>query len=245
MKKFLTLLVAALMSLTVFMSNASAQTSGSVSAIENASAQTSDAAPEVFFPNRNQFSFSYGDGYAMPVGSVVLEAVGTAFATALAAPFIIMFGGKVDDIDINVGSVKTYGIANFGYRHLLPGDRFALGFDVAYSKVQRSFENSSTAEDGTAITNVTKKNSDLFYASFGATCYYKRRGWCKLYGSVGVGIVASKHLHDAMAIYNHNVGFAYDFTPIGIQMGNDTVSGFAELSLGYKGFLSAGVRLSL
>lgn len=206
---------------------------------------TSPKTTEVFFPHRNQLSLSYGDGYAYPFECLVLEAVGTAIGTALAAPFIIMFGGKPEDIDINVGDLRTHGIVSFGYRHFLPKDRFALGFDVSYSKVQRSFENSSTAEDGTVVKERTVTNSDLFYVSFGATCYYKRSGWCKLYGSADIGIVASPALHDAMSIYQRNFGFAYDLTPIGIQMGNDTVSGFAALSVGYKGFLSVGVRVSL
>lgn len=218
----------------------------------SASAQTAydvagqqSAGESSYFPYRNQLSISYSDGYALPIGCVMAEALANGIAVAIAAPFIAMFGGELDDIDISPKDFKTYGIADIGYRYVLPRDRFSVGFNVSYSLLQRKWDEKTDNGDGTETVALYKTDGHLLFVTTGATCYYKRRGWCKLYGALDLGIIYSPKLNEVLPIYDHKIGFAVNVTPIGVQMGSDRVAGFIEMNWGYKGFASAGIRISM
>jgi len=150
------------------------------------------------------------------------------------------------------------------YRYVLPKDRFAVGANLSYSLMTRtpqkkndsasggsgtdgSSASTGTADDGSKTTSLSdrKTTHHLLFVTTGATCYYKRSGWCKLYGALDLGVVYSYNLAELSPVFKNQCGFVLNVVPIGVQMGNDRVSGFCDLSFGYKGFVNLGVRFSL
>ena len=242
--------------------NAGAQTDTTAAlTVETSSSEVT--APRTFFPNRNQISVSYGDGQCLPIGCYVGEAFGTAIGSIIAAPLIAMFGGNPSDA-IKLRDFNSYGILDIGYRYVLPKDRFAVGANLSYSLMTRtpqkkndsasggsgtdgSSASTGTADDGSKTTSLSdrKTTHHLLFVTTGATCYYKRSGWCKLYGALDLGVVYSYNLAELSPVFKNQCGFVLNVVPIGVQMGNDRASGFCDLSFGYKGFVNLGVRFSL
>jgi opacity protein-like surface antigen len=126
-----------------------------------------------------------------------------------------------------------------GYKYLFT-ERFGLGGTLAYGR--ETFNCYSTEE---AIVGKLKRNHITL--ALEADFKYYQRGIFDVYGLAGIGATYFNQ------VYNPNNGDGskdkkwhpnIQLTPIGIKIGN-TFGGFAEVGVGYKGIINAGLFLRL
>lgn len=130
----------------------------------------------------------------------------------------------------------TFGMAGVGYRYHL--DRFSVGLDLGYSSEKEEvFKKASDKKP--SQTFKVRRYIVLPTASYS---YYKK-GILDFYGSASAGIEFNTRKQDNIknAKTTTDKAFAYQVSPLGLRIGNETIGGFVELGYGYKGFVSAGI----
>lgn len=132
---------------------------------------------------------------------------------------------------------STFGMVGLGYRYQI-NNRFKLGMDLGFSPAKEKVfkkESDKTPYQETSITRFLVMPTFEFN--------YWRTDWATLYGSAGVGLMATRRTekNNKGAKPMNQTDFAYQINPIGMRVGNQTIGGFVELGYGYKGLITAGI----
>ncbi len=129
----------------------------------------------------------------------------------------------------------TFGMVGLGYRYHI--NRFGLGMDLGYSTAKEElFKKSKDVKPFE-----TSKIRRYFVMPTASFSYYKKNH-IDLYGAAGAGAIyetTKKDIKDAKT--ENKTIFAYQVTPIGLRVGNETIGGFLELGYGQKGLINAGI----
>lgn len=176
---------------------------------------------------KSEVKISYGDALAFEVS----EGIGNLF---------------IDAFDGNHSDTRGYGTFSAGYRYSV--NRFSFGADLSYIPFKTDVRLKGSM-------NVDYRSDDNYLVVLPTADYkYLERGYVKLYGSLGAGMVfghssykgktvAGKKYVDGMSS-NSQTAFAFQITPIGIRVGNDLIGGFAEIGFGMKSFVCAGLSIT-
>lgn len=145
----------------------------------------------------------------------------------------------------------TSGVIGIGYRYSI--NRFKVGGDFGFANV--TTKKSNYADYYYSIKD-RKQNFLILpiveYLYYKTDCLVSKKGILELYGSVSSGMDFTRSIESRFAESNKIVfiksdliaRFAYQINPIAILIGNDTIGGFLELGIGYRGFLTAGISLN-
>lgn len=177
--------------------------------------------------NRHQINISYSDG--LTLGGASFWGIGLADA--------ITGTHRTDEC--------STGVFGLGYRYAFT-QRFRLGLDFGFAKITSKL----TTEADTSPSIKEKELNFLVLPT--AEFVYLRHKFFQLYGSASVGIDLSRHYESGLTKRGNELAqekskfdseFAFQINPIGIRVGNNSIGGFIEAGLGYRGFITAGVSL--
>jgi len=136
------------------------------------------------------------------------------------------------------------------YRYYL-SNRFAIGITIG----TQQFTTASYDPYYTGVSNLPYKTDAYNYTTVTAEFLYNylNRHWVRLYTYIGVGCsFYKKNIWEYSGPNNapwtntsgNQAAFNMQYVPIAISVGG-RLSGFAELGIGYKGFLNAGISYRL
>jgi hypothetical protein len=133
---------------------------------------------------------------------------------------------------------KCWGALNFGYSYKL-SKTIRLGFKYSFSQINEDIVLGSSSALGTKndIYNVLLPNLKLYWSS---------KNIITLYSRVGAGVVFAKSEQEfdnnqqANKTENKTI-FAWQASPLGIEIGHSKIVGFAEAGIGYMGSVQIGV----
>lgn len=141
---------------------------------------------------------------------------------------------------------QSYGVYGIGYRYGI--SRFRVGFDVGFSKISSKLV--SNSKEAQAL--VKQRQTNIMVLPAAEMVYYKK-GVVELYGSAAVGVNVCRATDKALSEAGKALAqeprtttdVAWQVNPIALRIGNDSIGGFAEIGLGYKGFATVGLSLCL
>ncbi|MDR0371342.1 MAG: porin family protein [Prevotellaceae bacterium] len=146
---------------------------------------------------------------------------------------------SVVPLDVSFKDHSSTGAFYAGYKYLFT-ERFGLGATLAYGR--DAFNCYSTAD-----AMVGRLNRNHFTFALEADYKYWQKGIWNVYGLAGVGVTYFNQAYkpNVGAISkNHKWHPNIQLTPVGIKAGN-AFGGFAEVGIGYKGVINAGLFLRL
>ena len=126
-----------------------------------------------------------------------------------------------------------------GYRYF-PSEKFSIGIDVAYTKINDVVK----SHDTVVVGNIERHFYTL--APYAVYNYIKKEKF-RLYSGIGLGYAFGKDNYKPNngAEENENFGrIAYQLNAIGVRFGTK-VGGYVEFGYGYKGMLNFGVSVKL
>jgi|GEM_PF-6662695 len=167
---------------------------------------------------KNQIHVSYGFASL----TTIAHAVGTIFIAAI-------------DKDWDL---ETSGSINFGYTYNV-NQRLGLGVDATYEHLKAS----STLK------------YDVWSWLARARWYYMQKEKIAMYGKLGAGVIVAFFDDDKKSSSSSSsdkknededisTRFALQVSPFGIEVGGQTLRGFAEAGFGEQGVIQLGVRCS-
>ncbi len=127
-------------------------------------------------------------------------------------------------IDNKFENFNTIGTFTLSYNRVINNERWAFGLDLGYSSMQATYKDGKT------------DNVSLFNVAPTATCYYKKSGIFRLYGSASVGAMFDNSS-------DISPSFTFHFSPIGMRIGNNAIAGFLDLGYGFKGIINVGLQV--
>ncbi len=135
---------------------------------------------------------------------------------------------------------STFGMVGLGYRYQI-NHRFKLGMDLGFSPAKEQVFKKASDKTASKETSISR-----FLVIPTVEFSYWRNNWVNLYGSAGVGLMATRRTekNNNNAKPTNVKEFAYQINPIGVRMGNKTIGGFVEAGYGYKGLITAGISLN-
>lgn len=164
-------------------------------------------------------------GYGLLSSNELVDAFSSILATTLT-------GGSY-----KTNNSQSIGNILIGYKYL-PNRRIAVGASYAY--------NSRSAD----VMSGDVKNGDLKrkYQTLAGEFEFRyiAKGHFKLYSSLGAGVTLYDETYTSNTREveeNDNIFFNFQVSALGFKFG-DRIGGFAEVGLGYKGILSAGLFAS-
>lgn len=144
-------------------------------------------------------------------------------------------------------NIESWGIIGIGYRCSFY--HFRLGIDCATARI------TSDVRDVEQHTTVMKEKVQHYLVLPTAEWIYYKFGNIELYGSGSSGIDVSRQTYKGLTpqgkLWSENlpdkssVKFAYQINPIAIRLGRKRIVGYAEMGLGYKGFITLGLSITL
>ncbi len=159
-----------------------------------------------------------------------------SYSDATPLTFANALGRGLSDAFSFFGSSNTksesIGMFNLAYRTRI-SRKWSLGGDVSF--------NSTTGD--TKSENVTKHfNTKNILIMPEAEFSYIRTGMIDFYGNVSAGVNVASEKETAMGKSTSDTyyNFAFQVNPVGLRVGR-RLGAFAELGLGYKGYVNAGV----
>ena len=132
-----------------------------------------------------------------------------------------------------------WGAMNLGYtyRH---SDLITFGLNYTYTGLRRNIVSESGAFVG-------DNRIDIHVIMPEFKCDWYKKGMITLYSRAAVGVsianVEDEFMGDKKSISDTAVSFAFQASPIGIEIGN-TFAFYAEAGFGYNGIIVAGFRYS-
>lgn len=175
----------------------------------------------------------------------VSDGVPYTFVTGLMNAFGSVANSLVgyDEVEKKSQSIPHLGL---GYRYHL-NDVVSLGVDIGYQNSRREYTLSSKSNNKSDVHR--KKTTQLFLIMPAADFTYLNKKIVKLYGgaAVGVAIGAAKNTYSGgQEKEEKSMGYlpAFQLTPFGIRVGKQ-VAGYFEVGLGYQGFLTLGLSVTL
>ena len=171
----------------------------------------------------NNLNIQVADATVPVAFTGVALSLGYAIGASMAA---VISGGNAEIDGFDLVGVTPF--VSAGYDYHFPGSRWSVGGELGYWHC-----GIKTGDD-----------SPVQHMHFGTITaagkfFYKPNGICKLYGGMnaGLGLVLSSGEVSPIP--------AIQITPIGMRLGNESVAFTAELGAGYKGFIQAGLNVSL
>jgi hypothetical protein len=158
------------------------------------------------------------------LGVLTIPEIGTGVAAAVSAILV-----PVGYTDIKINSVVPAIPVSILFK---PDNRFSYGADFIINNMSSEFTYSS----GPAY--IVKSN--FFTIMLRGDYHYVNNGNFKLYGSVAAGPSFFKSTSSSNSNTTSSTKLGYHFTPLGLRFGG-TFAGWAELGIGYRGLLSAGL----
>lgn len=127
--------------------------------------------------------------------------------------------------------VKSAGMFNVAYRYRLT-NRLSVGGSIGYSRSKVNVFKQTTLSERRTINDFIVM-PELEYS-------YVKTGIIDFYGSTAAGIMVSREKSSLQSKKLTNTGFVYQFSPVGIRVGH-RLAAFAELGIGIKGYVNAGI----
>lgn len=137
-------------------------------------------------------------------------------------------------VDLSSGgsvSTNSIGAIGVGYMHNF-NDVVGLGAVASYEYIYSKNSETSTKHGENYLTVMPTLKAS----------WHRRSGY-SLYSRVALG--AALEMYDANGESKSETQFAFQLTPIALQVGKGKIHGFFELGFGYQGILTAGVSFGL
>ncbi len=161
---------------------------------------------------------------------------------------VSFWGMGLDDVlnGTTRSDITSTGVLGIGYRYGI--NRFRVGLDFGFTQLS-----SKITKDGETAPYI-KENEMDFLVLPAAEMIYLKKGLFELYGSVAVGVDVSRYSEKGLTSEGSkatlprsevSTNFAFHVNPIALRVGNNSIGGFLEVGLGYKGFVTAGVSMRI
>ncbi len=160
------------------------------------------------------------------------------YGTAYSSSISDIFSGSISNALFGTAEKSessTWGMVGLGYRYHV--DRFGIGIDLGYSTAKE--ELFKKKKD---VKPFETKNFKRYFVMPTASFSYYKTNTIDLYGAASAGAIYETSKRDVKDAKTENkTEFAYQVTPIGLRIGNQSIGGFVELGYGQKGLINAGL----